>query len=229
MKFGGTSMGSGERIREAARISAEEAKNRPVVIVVSAMAKITDSRNKTLAAAARLFTQRGYHGTALHDILEAGGAPRGSLYFHFPGGKEEIGEAAVAIANQTVAAFITQAADTAQNLRGFLSQIARGMAANLERSGYREGCPIATTALEVAGQSDVLGRAVRAAFQTWEAEIRKGLLRFGMKPAEAERAATAILSQLEGALLLSRTYRSLEPMRRAEKAGLLLAESRMPR
>jgi TetR/AcrR family transcriptional repressor of lmrAB and yxaGH operons len=48
------------------------------------MPKATDSKGKTLAAAAKLLRQQGYHGTALHDILAAGGSPRGSLYFHFP-------------------------------------------------------------------------------------------------------------------------------------------------
>lgn len=193
------------------------------------MAKGTDSKEKTLAAAARLFSQRGYHGTALLDILNAGGAPRGSLYFHFPNGKEEIGEAAVALATKGVREFIAHAVETAGTLPAFLMQLARGMAANLERSGYREGCPIATTALETAAQSEALGRAAQNAFRTWEQEIKRGLVHFGMKAGDADRTATAILSQLEGALLLARTYRSLEPMRRAEKALLLLAGSKVPK
>jgi TetR/AcrR family transcriptional regulator, lmrAB and yxaGH operons repressor len=193
------------------------------------MAKATDAKEKTLAAAARLFTQRGYYGTALQDILEASGAPRGSLYFHFPNGKEEIGEATVALATKAVRELIAQAIEQSHSLQGFLAQLARSMAANLEASGYREGCPIATTALETAAQSDALGRAVRHAFQTWEQEIKRGLVRFGMKAGEADRAATAILSQLEGALLLARTYRSLEPMRRAEKAVLAIAAGKAPK
>jgi TetR/AcrR family transcriptional regulator, lmrAB and yxaGH operons repressor len=187
------------------------------------MAKIADSKEKTLSAAVRLFSQRGYHGTGLQDILEAGGAPRGSLYFHFPKGKEQIGEAAVQLGTEGVREFITNAAQTSGNVQAFLVKLARGMAANLERSGYREGCPVATTALETAAQSDVLGRAARTAFQTWEQEIKRGLISFGMKANKADRTATAVLSQLEGALLLARTYRSLEPMQRAEKALLVLA------
>jgi AcrR family transcriptional regulator len=66
------------------------------------MAKATDSKGKTLAAAAKLFRQQGYHGTALHDILTAGGSPRGSLYFHFPKGKEQIGAAALTLAGEAV-------------------------------------------------------------------------------------------------------------------------------
>src|SRR6266536_309919 len=64
------------------------------------MAKASDSKEKTLAAATKLFCRRGYHGTAMHDILSESGAPRGSLYFHFPGGKEEIAEGAVALGAQ---------------------------------------------------------------------------------------------------------------------------------
>ena len=186
------------------------------------MAKDADSREKTLSAAVKLFSQRGYHGTVLQDILDAGGAPRGSLYFHFPKGKEQIGEAAVQLGTEGVRDFITDAAQTSGNVQAFLVKLARGMAANLERSGYREGCPVATTALETAAQSDVLGRAARAAFQTWEQEIKRALISFGMKANKADRTATAVLSQLEGALLLARTYRSLAPMQRAEQALKLL-------
>jgi TetR/AcrR family transcriptional repressor of lmrAB and yxaGH operons len=186
------------------------------------MPKATDSKGKTLAAAARLFRQQGYHGTALHDILAASGSPRGSLYFHFPKGKEEIGEAALTLAGEAVRLAIAQAAETSESAEVFLARVARGMAADLELSGYKEGCPIATTALETAVQSDVLGTATRNAFQKWELEIKRGLERFGMTSEDADLVATLVLSQLEGALLLARTYRSLEPMRRAEQALKLL-------
>jgi len=189
------------------------------------MAKGTDSKGKTLAAAVKLFRQQGYHGTALHDILAAGGSPRGSLYFHFPKGKEEIGEAALTLAGEAVRQAIAYAAETSENTEVFLTRVARGMAADLEKSNYREGCPIATTALETSAQSDALGAATRTAFQNWENEIKRGLIRFGMNIEDADQIATTVLSQLEGALLLARTYRSLEPMRRAEQAVKLLMRS----
>jgi TetR/AcrR family transcriptional repressor of lmrAB and yxaGH operons len=190
------------------------------------MAKATDTKGKTLAAAAKLFRQQGYHGTALHDILAAGGSPRGSLYFHFPKGKEEIGEAALTLAGEAVRQAIARAAETSENAEIFLTRVARGMAADLEKSDYKEGCPIATTALETSAHSGVLGAATRSAFQKWENEIKRGLERFGMTTDDAELVATTILSQLEGALLLARTYRSLEPMHRAEQALKLLLRGR---
>jgi TetR/AcrR family transcriptional repressor of lmrAB and yxaGH operons len=182
------------------------------------MAKARDSKGKTVAAATRLFRQQGYHGTALHDILADAGSPRGSLYFHFPKGKEEIGGSALTLAGEAVRQVIAKAAETSENAEMFLTGVIRGMAADLEKSNYREGCPIATTALETAAQSEVLGAAARNAFQKWELEIKRGLFRFGMPAGDADVAATLVLSQLEGALLLARTCRSLEPLYRAEQA-----------
>jgi len=186
------------------------------------MAKASDSKGKTLAAAVRLFRQQGYHGTALHDILAAGGSPRGSLYFHFPKGKEEIGEAALTLAGEAVRQAIAHAAETSESAEVFLVRIARGMASDLEKSDFREGCPIATSALETSAQSEALGAATRGAFRKWENEIKRGLERFGMISEQADLVATLVLSQLEGALLLARTYRSLAPMHRAEQALKLL-------
>jgi TetR/AcrR family transcriptional repressor of lmrAB and yxaGH operons len=189
------------------------------------MPKATDSKGKTLTAAAKLFRQQGYHGTALHDILAAGGSPRGSLYFHFPGGKEQIGEAALTLAGEAARQAIARVAEASDSAEVFLQRIVRGMAADLERSDYREGCPIATTALETSAQSDVLGATTRTAFQKWESEIKHGLERFGIPAEQADLVATTVLSQIEGALLLARTYRSLEPLRRAEQAVKLLVTS----
>ena len=186
------------------------------------MAKGTDSKGKTLAAAVGLFRQQGYHGTALHDILAAAGSPRGSLYFHFPRGKEEIGENALTLAAEAVRQGIAQAAEASENAEIFLVRIVRSMAADLERSDYKEGCPIATTALETAAQSEALGAASRGAFQKWELEIKRGLFRFGIPAGAADLTATMVLCQIEGALLLARAYRSTEPLRRAEQAVTLL-------
>ena len=90
------------------------------------MAKATDSKAKTLAAAAKLFRQQGYHGTALQDILAAGGSPRGSLYFHFPKGKEEIGGAALTLAGEALRQAIAKAAEASENAEMFLTRMVRG-------------------------------------------------------------------------------------------------------
>jgi TetR/AcrR family transcriptional regulator, lmrAB and yxaGH operons repressor len=195
-------------------------------MIFSLMAKDLDSKGKTLAAAADLFRRQGYFGTALQDILAAAGSPRGSLYFHFPDGKEQIGEAALKLAGDANARAIAQAAAASKNAEAFLLRLIRGMAAHLENTGFRDGCPIATTALETAVHSEALRGAARDAFQKWETEIRRGLERFAIAPEDAASIATCVLSQLEGALLLARTYRSLEPMQRAERVLTLLLRPR---
>ena len=184
------------------------------------MAKATDSKEKTLTAAIQLFRRQGFHGTALRDILAAGGAPRGSLYFHFPGGKEQIGEATLRLAGEAARARIALAAEVASSAELFLRRIAGAMAAELESSGFNDGCPIATTALETSAQSKTLAAAACEALQGWEREIAHGLKRFGI--ADAEGMATTVLSQLEGALLLARTYRDPKPLQRAEQVLALL-------
>jgi len=191
------------------------------------MTSESDSRQKTIAAAAGLFCRNGYHGTALSDILSAAGSPRGSLYFHFPNGKEEIGIAALAFAGEYVRQAFADAAEASKSANEFLVRICRTMAANLERSDFKEACPIAPTALETAGHSEPLTAASRAALQSWEDEICRALEGFKLRRDQARFLATAVLSQLEGALLLARTYRSPEPLKRAEKVmGALLRSLR---
>jgi TetR/AcrR family transcriptional repressor of lmrAB and yxaGH operons len=70
-----------------------------------------------------------YHGTALHDILDMGGSPRGSLYFHFPKGKEEIGEAALTLAAEAVRRAIAKAAETPPDTSRLASDIEIGKSA----------------------------------------------------------------------------------------------------
>jgi TetR/AcrR family transcriptional regulator, lmrAB and yxaGH operons repressor len=184
-----------------------------------------DSKEKTIIAAAKLLRRHGYNGTALSDILAEAGSPRGSLYFHFPNGKEEIAVAALAYAADSVRQAIAGAAKASKSADEFLIRIARAMAANLERSDFKEGCPIAPTALEMSGTSEALTAAAGAAFQSWEQEIAAGLESFRFNAERAKLLATAALSQFEGALLLARTYQSLEPLQRAEESIRALVQA----
>lgn len=184
-----------------------------------------DSKEKTIIAAAKLLQRHGYHGTALSDVLEMAGSPRGSLYFHFPRGKEEIAEAAIAYSGEQIRQAIEGAAGTSKKPQEFLVRIARAMAANLTASDFTEGCPIGPTAAEAANLSEGIKAASRTAFQAWEDTIRVGLQQLGVDAKAAGIVAGAFLCQLEGALLLSKSYRSLEPLRRSEDVAKLLLEA----
>src|SRR6202045_1133794 len=104
-----------------------------------------DSKEKTVLAAAKLLRRHGYNGTALSDILAAAGSPRGSLYFHFPNGKEEIAVAALAYAADSVRQAIAGAAKTSKSADKFLIGIPRARAEIRGRSILKGGSPFAPT------------------------------------------------------------------------------------
>src|SRR5215472_1353036 len=118
------------------------------------MPRRTDSRSRMIAAAAELFRQRGYHATTFSDVIRDSGAPRGSTYFHFPGGKAELAREATARAGQEMQELVDQAARHAGDPGSLVRALARIMAGRLERSGYHNGCPIATMVLELAPGDD---------------------------------------------------------------------------
>ena len=70
------------------------------------MSNKNQSREKILQAATRLFHLNGYHATGLNQILQESGAPKGSLYYHFPNGKEQLAAEAIQLSGQIIAADI---------------------------------------------------------------------------------------------------------------------------
>jgi len=120
---------------------------------------------------------------------------------------------------------IAKAAETSENAEMFLTRIVRSMASDLEKSDYKEGCPIATTALETAPNQRCWAPRPAARSRNGSFEINAGC------SASAYPRATPIwprprCSAARSALLLARTYRSLEPLRRAEQAVKLLVRGR---
>jgi TetR/AcrR family transcriptional repressor of lmrAB and yxaGH operons len=174
-------------------------------------------------AAVDLFQRRGFVATGLNEITRHGRAPKGSLYFHFPGGKEQLASEAMVLAGARYGAMIRAVVDGASDTPAAINALARLMAAGLERSGFEVGCPVATTALEVAATSPAVAAAADAAFDGWQEVIADRMRRDGRSRHEASRRATLILAALEGALILARAKRSPRPLidAAAELAELL--------
>ena len=63
---------------------------------------MTDFRGKILISMARLIEKQGYHATGLNEIISDSGAPKGSVYYYFPGGKEQIGAEAILESGQII-------------------------------------------------------------------------------------------------------------------------------
>jgi TetR/AcrR family transcriptional repressor of lmrAB and yxaGH operons len=166
-----------------------------------------------IRAAAELFRQRGYHATAFSDVVKESGAPRGSIYFHFPGGKEELAREAITLAGDEIAEIVEQAAAQADDPGSLVRALAEIVAQRLERSDYQNGCPIATMVLELAPYHDGLSAEFDAVFARWRAALTSRFEPWGIAPDRAAVLADLVMSALEGALVLSRAARSTEPFR----------------
>jgi AcrR family transcriptional regulator len=185
----------------------------------------TPTRERIVVAGAELLRVKGYTGTGVKEIVAAAEAPFGSLYHHFPGGKEQLGEEVIrysgAIYAQLVPAVFDAAPDVVTGVRMFFA----GAGEHLEESGWADACPIATVALEVASTSEPLRTATAEVFESWIAALAPRFAAAGLPDARARELAIALLAGLEGAFVLARAWRSLEPLHVAGEvaAGALAA------
>jgi TetR/AcrR family transcriptional repressor of lmrAB and yxaGH operons len=195
------------------------------------MRKGDQTRARMVGTTARLLTTQGYHGTGLGQVLAEAHAPKGSLYFHFPGGKEELAAEAVrrsaAEWREAVLAVVTAAPNPLRAIRAVCDLLAQ----RLEHSQFQDGCPVATIALEAAPTSDVICEATREAYRTWELLIEEKLRAGGLPEARAARLATTMLAAVEGGMVLAKASRSGEPLRRvgAELEALMGAVLASPK
>jgi TetR/AcrR family transcriptional regulator, lmrAB and yxaGH operons repressor len=174
--------------------------------------RTSDTRERILNAGADLFRRQGYEGTPLKEIVSEGGAPWGSLYHFFPGGKEELGVLALRRSGERYRRLIElvfeRAADPAEALQQFFDLSAQA----LEASDYADGCPIAAVALESANTTEALREVCAEAFGSWLLTLAQALGRAGIGPVAANRLALFGLSTFEGAITLSRTLRDVGPL-----------------
>ncbi|MCC6877076.1 MAG: TetR/AcrR family transcriptional regulator [Sandaracinaceae bacterium] len=177
-------------------------------------------KQKLVDAAARLLQRQGYSATGLSQIVEESGAPRGSLYFYFPGGKEELACAALEAAGAAWKDRLRAVIDAAPDPARAVVAVCDALAGDLIESGFEDGCPLATVGLEASSSSRAVRRTVAAHYESWIALVRDRWIALGVEPESAARAATFTLSAIEGALLLAKVRRDVAPLR---EAGAFLA------
>jgi TetR/AcrR family transcriptional repressor of lmrAB and yxaGH operons len=178
-------------------------------------AKGEQTRDRMLTTTAELLRRQGYHATGLLQIVQHSGTPKGSMYFHFPGGKDELAAQALRQAATSWRATLSQALSaTAGDLAGDLARVCDLLAAELESTAYTHGCPLATVTLETAADNPVLRAVAAEQYRGWETLISERLRAEGLAAEQADAAATLVLSSIEGALLLSRAYHDTTPLKR---------------
>jgi TetR/AcrR family transcriptional repressor of lmrAB and yxaGH operons len=166
-----------------------------------------DTRARMIAATARLLAQRGLEGASLADVLEAAQAPRGSMYHHFPGGKDQLVGEALDLAGR-------RSLEHMDGLDGQSPEIIAdrflgGWRELLVRTQCRAGC--AVLAVTMAADSDeVLGHA-DAVFASWIERLTVLFVAGGLPAASASDLATGLIAASEGAVAISRAQRDLRP------------------
>jgi TetR/AcrR family transcriptional repressor of lmrAB and yxaGH operons len=164
-----------------------------------------------VVAARQLIRERGYHATAFSDVLELSAAPRGSVYFHFPGGKRQLAADVAGVHAQEQTDEITRLAarsTSAAELVADYVELARDL---LVERDYQQGCAIAPIVLEAAGESPELAEIARQAFAAIIDCMTVHFHAFGLASDAAVRLADATVSGVEGALITGRALRSTRP------------------
>jgi TetR/AcrR family transcriptional repressor of lmrAB and yxaGH operons len=192
------------------------------------MAKVSSAREDMLSAAVELFRARGYEGVGVAELLVKANAPRGSLYFHFPGGKEQIGAEVVERVGAEVAGRFRDLRESGVDLRTFIDRVFKTTARECKERDYKASCPMAAIATGFGASDTKLAAAVREAFTSWETEIRAAGIGRGMTEANATVFASALLCAMEGAFVISKAQASSAPHVNASRAIQALAVELLP-
>ncbi|MGW0160156.1 TetR/AcrR family transcriptional regulator [Mycobacterium sp. NPDC003323] len=169
------------------------------------------TRDRILEATAELYRRQGMSATGLKQISAAARAPFGSIYHHFPGGKEAISAEVIRAEGVRYGAFVgakLTLTDPADGIVRLFEDAGRLM----ESQGYDEACSIETIALEVASTNEMLRRESATVFEKWLAGISEWFGQLDISAEQSRNLALITLTALEGAFVLCRTLRSIEPI-----------------
>jgi TetR/AcrR family transcriptional repressor of lmrAB and yxaGH operons len=171
------------------------------------------TRDRILEAATDLFQRRGFHAVGVTDILTRAQAPKGCLYHHFPGGKDELGAVAVARIGADVAGFIDARGAAGVSGAAIVGEIAEMCARRMEGEAFGWSPLIAAVASQAGEDTPRLAAAVVAAYRDWQDRLEKVFSREGLPLFEAAGAARLAVLALEGAVVLARVERDATPLR----------------
>ena len=177
-----------------------------------------------LVSAVEVLRERGVGGLTIDAVLERSGAPRGSVYHHFPGGRGQLLREALEFAGEETTAQIDQAADV--SAIALLRKIVALWSIVLIDSDYTAGSPVLAAALGWGEDEQGLGAVAREIFSRWRDSARDAYRRQGFDHTDATALAHTTISALEGAVVLSRSMRSLDPLNDAAREIEFLIKAR---
>ncbi|MEV4159110.1 TetR/AcrR family transcriptional regulator [Nonomuraea dietziae] len=178
------------------------------------------TRERIVRTTSRLLQRQGYGATGLKEISREAEATLGSVYHFFPGGKRELAVEAIRHGDKEFAEALAAWFDRVDDPGAAVIACTRELAAGLRESGWLDGCPITTAALESAGHEPDIQRAAEEAYENWRALVRDKLLKSGLTEDVARELAHTVINTLEGAEMSAQVSQSEEPL---EIAGRHLA------
>jgi TetR/AcrR family transcriptional repressor of lmrAB and yxaGH operons len=177
-----------------------------VVIVNRKVRMAQGVRERMVASAVDLLARRGLQLTSFSEVLERSGAPRGSVYHHFPDGKGQmIGAALDAAGGRAIGLLDQKAGAPAEEVAAWFLHIWREV---LVRGKFEAGC--AVLAVAVAADSPELLDQTARVFRTWRQRLAELLEQGGLRAGDAQRFAAVLVASSEGAVVLARAEQSLE-------------------
>ena len=178
------------------------------------------TRNRLLETVGNLLKSKGYNGIGLQEIVRESRTPKGSLYFHFPGGKKELVETAIKQVgkelNDLLNLLFQSSADLDEGIKGIVDFFIN----ELETSNFQKGCPIATTTMDTASIADTLQKVCCDSFRLWEKTIADNLQANGLSESDSTKQAIFLLSTIEGAIVLCQAHKNIEPLKIATESLL---------
>lgn len=175
------------------------------------MPRTSNARENLISAAMRLFRTKGYNGVGLTELLTVSGAPKGSFYHHFPGGKEELGEAALEMSGRVIGTMIDECFAAAASERDAVNRLTAAIATHFEKSNYRAGCPVTSVAIDAMPQSYRLTASGQTVLADWNDKAVKHAMCWGRSKTSAQDFADRLAIALEGAWIIARIRQSSAP------------------
>jgi TetR/AcrR family transcriptional repressor of lmrAB and yxaGH operons len=186
----------------------------------------TETHDRLLDATEQLLARHGYQGTGVNAVLAVSGVRNGSLYHHFPAGKDELVAASITRTGEQTAELIALA--MTRGPEAATRAIFDHLAARLEDDEFEAGCRIATPLADAAGDVDQVRAAAAGAFARWTDTIAEGLVAHGWSRKPARATAEAVICLFEGAILLGLAQQSRHPLVVARDAALVLIAAGAP-
>lgn len=171
----------------------------------------TDSRERMLTSTVALLRENGAGSTSIDRILEHSGAPRGSVYHHFPGGRVQLLDEAVALAGSLMAGVIEAAIEADDPVRG-IDEFFAVWRRDLVDSRFRQGCPVLAVAVEGNDGASTPAESAGGVFAGWQEAFTALFRRHGLPEGRSRRLAALIVAAEEGAVVMCRAQQGIAPM-----------------